>query len=200
MQVNSGQSRQQIALYGGAFDPVHNAHLALARAALDQAKLNQVRFIPAAQSPLKQHGAFASDAQRLEMLALATANEPQFDISDHELVRGGVSYSYQTVEYFCQQSPEADFYWILGADQFELLGQWRNSDRLAELVTFLVFARPGYSLSAPGISNLDYRQLIAPLMPESSSALRERRKACKPIRGMVPPAVEAFISKHELYK
>lgn len=200
MQVNSGNDRQQIALYGGAFDPVHNAHLLLARTALEQGKLDTVCFIPAAQSPLKQHGAYASDSQRLEMLMLATDEEPRFQVSNHELARGGVSYSYQTVEYFCAQIPGADFYWILGADQFELLGQWRNASRLAELVTFLVFARPGYSLVPPDIKNLNYRQLDAPLMSESSSSLRECRKTDQPICNMVPPAVEAFISRHELYK
>ena len=126
MQVNSGEDRQQIALYGGAFDPVHNAHLQLARSALEQGMVGEVCFIPAAQSPLKQHGAFASDAQRLEMLALATADKPHLEVSDYEIVRGGVSYSYQTAEHFCSRRPDVEFFWILGADQFELLSQWRN--------------------------------------------------------------------------
>lgn len=200
MQVNSGQDRQQIALYGGAFDPVHNAHLQLARTALEQGQVDRVCFIPAAQSPLKQHGAFASDAQRLKMLELAIAAEPRFYLSDHEIVRGGVSYSYQTVEHFRRQQPESVFYWILGADQFELLGLWRNVTTLAGLITFLVFARPGYSLAVPKIPELKYRQLEAPLMPESSSSLREFLKDGKSITSMVPAAVEAFISEHELYK
>ncbi len=200
MQVNSGKGRQQIALYGGAFDPVHNAHLHLALSALEQAGMDRVCFIPAAQSPLKEHGTIARDAQRLEMLKLATEDEPRFVLSDYEIRKGGVSYSYQTVEYFKQLYPEARLYWILGADQFELLERWRKIERLAALAEFLVFARPGHSLTPPAIPDLKFQQIDAPLMAESSSLLRERRQAGKSISTMVPEAVEAFISEHELYK
>ena len=148
MQVNTGQNRQKIALYGGAFDPVHIAHLQLARSVLVQEIVGRVLFIPAAHSPLKRHGPLASDSQRLEMLRLATADEPRFSVSDYEIKRGGVSYSYRTVEHFCSQMPGAQLFWILGADQFEQLDQWREAAKLAT-VSFLVFGRRGTPCATP---------------------------------------------------
>lgn len=191
--------KQRIALYGGAFDPVHCAHIRVARAARDQARLDRVVFIPAAQSPMKAQGPRVSDVDRLEMLRLATQDEPNFLIDDSELTRGGVSYSIDTVSAFAEREPEAAFFWVIGADQLAQLGKWHRIVEIAQLVTFLVVARPDYELTEPDIDGLNWRQIDAPLMEESSTAIRGRIASGQALEGLLPSAVEAFIHKNGLY-
>ncbi len=190
---------KRIALYGGAFDPVHNAHLEIARRALQQAELDEVVFIPSAQSPLKAHGPQVGDAHRLQMLDLATAGEVRFRVDRFELEKGGVSYSLDTARHFQRVQPAAALDWIIGADQFEQLADWRQIEALAGIVRFLVFARPGYRMAVPSIAGLRFLQLSAPLMAESSSEIRQRVAGGQSISSFVPPAVEAFILAHGLY-
>ena len=190
----------RIALYGGAFDPVHSAHLKVARYALEQAHLDRVVFIPAAQSPLKAHAALSSDAERLQMLRLALEGEHRFELDAHEIERGGVSYTIDTVRYFRERFAGADLFWIIGGDQFEQLQDWRNIDELAKLVSFLVLERPGAELvCAEPIAGLRYQVVEAPLMEESSSEIRARCAVGDSLDGLVPHAVQAFISEQELY-
>ena len=191
----------RFALYGGAFDPVHCAHLRVARYALEQARLDRVVFIPAAQSPLKVHSPLSNDAARLEMLRLALSEEARFELNTSELDRGGVSYTIDTVRHFCECHGDAELFWIIGADQFEQLHRWYCINELAGLVTFLVLARPGADLigSAP-IPGLRYQVIDAPLMSDSSSEIRARCKEGRSLQGLVPDAVQAFISEQELYR
>jgi nicotinate-nucleotide adenylyltransferase len=191
----------RLALYGGAFDPVHGAHLRVARYALEQARLDRVVFIPAAQSPLKAHTPLSDDAARLQMLRLALQDEPCFELDTYEIERGGLSYTVETVRHFCEGDAEVELFWIIGADQFEQLHRWRRIDELAEMVTFLVLERPGSDLkSSVVVPNLRYQVLQAPLMSESSSEVRARCRQGLSLEGLVPGAVEAFISEQELYR
>jgi nicotinate-nucleotide adenylyltransferase len=189
----------QLALYGGSFDPVHCAHLNVAYAALDQLNLDQVVFIPAAQSPLKSRTTQASDADRIEMLRIATAAEPRFAVNTCEIERGGTSYTIDTVSHFRRMQPQASLYWIIGADQFELLPRWHRIEDIAAQITFIVLRRPGYSFVAPGIATLQYVAVDAPLMPHSSSEIRRALNAGVLDKGQVPASVEAFISSKGLY-
>ena len=190
----------RLALYGGAFDPVHCAHLRVARYALEQAQLDRVIFIPTAQSPLKVHSPLTDDAARLKMLSLALADEPRFELDLYEIEKGGVSYTVETVRHFCEREPEATLFWIIGADQFEQLHRWRRIDEVVEMITFLVLARPGSDLvNSKWLPDLRYQVIEAPLMGESSSEIRERCRLGQSLNGLVPDAVEAFISEQELY-
>jgi len=194
-------SRNGVALYGGAFDPVHVGHLRIAELALAVSGIEQVVFIPAAQSPLKSHGAVASDEERLAMLRLATAGNSRFVVDDYELKKGGVSYSVETARQFKSDEPNRPVYWILGADQFEQLDRWRSVDQLCELVVFLVFRRAGHSVEMPTIdAELQYELLDAPLLPQNSTEIRRRFAAGDELGTWLTPAVEAFISQQELYK
>jgi nicotinate-nucleotide adenylyltransferase len=191
--------KQRIGLYGGAFDPVHVAHVDVARAALTQGCLDRVIFIPAARSPLKAHGPVASDADRLEMLRLALLDEPRFVVDEAELVRGGVSYSLDTVRIFNDRYPDAELFWIIGADQLERLGHWHRIEQLTKLVGFLVLARPGHGLQAPEIAGLRWSKIDAPLMPGSSTAIRDRLAEGTLLDRLLDKRVEAFISARGLY-
>ena len=109
----SSQTIASLALFGGAFDPVHIAHLKVARAAVARMEMGRVILIPSAQSPLKTHAPLASDADRLAMLQLATAHEDALEVSAYELEQGGTSYSLKTALYFQRQYPRTALYWIL---------------------------------------------------------------------------------------
>ncbi|MGC6506142.1 MAG: nicotinate-nucleotide adenylyltransferase [Coraliomargaritaceae bacterium] len=194
-----GGKRKRVALYGGVFDPVHQAHLAVARAALVGADVDSVVFLPAAQSPHKEDGPLASDDARLAMLRLATEGEAAFTVDGCELDRGGVSYSVDTVAGLARLQPEVEFCWILGADQWEKLNHWRRIEELSALVEFLVVARPGYSLEPQSWPGVRHRLIAAPLLAESSSEIRQRLASGLSISGLVAPAVEAFISANNLY-
>lgn len=200
MAATESEHARRIALFGGAFDPVHCAHLRAARAAVRKASLDRVVFVPAARSPLKAHAPRADDADRLEMLRLAMEGAPCFAVDDFELRRGGVSYSVETVRYFRNKEPGAELFWILGADQFERLEAWHAIGDLAAMVGFLVLARPGFSLRPPAVDGLWFEKIEAPLMEESSSAIRDRCRRGESLKDWLPRSVEAFISERNLYK
>lgn len=198
-ELENDNTPVRVALYGGAFDPVHSAHLRVAHYALEQAQLDRVIFIPAAQSPLKLHAPRTDDAARLQMLRLALAGQMRFELDPYEIEKGGLSYTVDTVRHFRERMGNAELYWIVGGDQFEQLDRWHRIDELAALVTFLVLARPGSTLQSQSIAGLRYQMLEAPLMSESSSEIRMRCKQGRSLKGLVPSAVEAFISEQELY-
>ncbi len=173
----------------------------MARYALEQAQLDRVVFIPTAQSPLKAHAPMSAAAARLQMLQLALEGEACFELDASEIERGGLSYTIDTVRHFRECHADAELFWIIGADQFELLHRWHRIYELVELVTFLVLARPGADLgSAVSVLDLRYQVIEAPLMSESSSDIRARCRERLSLKGLVPGAVEAFISEQELYR
>lgn len=201
MQISTDRNRRRTALYGGAFDPIHRAHLALAESVLESGLVDRVVFIPAAQSPLKKHGCFASDAERWAMLELAIEGRPSLSLDDFELRKGGVSYTVETVRHYREEHPDEDLFWILGADQVEQLRHWRAIEELCELTEFLVFARPGHTIDVSQLCpTFRYHVIESSLMQESSSEIRRRIQASEPLEDWLPQAVEAFISLHELYK
>lgn len=198
-QMDPSHPKTSLALYGGSFDPVHCAHLKVARHALERTGADKVVFIPAARSPLKSAAGVAGDAERVEMLRLATADEPRFAVDTSEIERGGDSYTVDTVASFRRRHPSAELYWILGADQVELLPKWHRIEALASMLTFIVLRRPGYSTAQPDIRGLRMIEIDAPLMEHSSSTIRSRLAKGERVAGWVPPSVEAFISSRGLY-
>jgi nicotinate-nucleotide adenylyltransferase len=190
---------KSIALYGGSFDPVHKAHLELARTALENCDLESVIFVPAAQSPLKNSAALAEDSDRVEMLRLATTGEPRFDVDTCEIERGGTSYTVDTVKAYRAAHEGCRLYWIIGADQFELLAQWRSIEEIASMITFIVIRRPGHSIVESAVKGLRFVTIDAPLMPHSSTKIRASIAQGRSVVDLLPPAVEAFISSRGLY-
>lgn len=199
LTTNPTKTAPAVALYGGSFDPVHRAHLAVARAVLRAVEVEQVVFIPAAQSPLKSRPAVADDASRLQMLRLAIEGERGFSVDDLEFRRGGISYTVDTVRAYGAAHPGRALYWIIGGDQLELLPRWHAIGELAALVCFVVLRRPGYAIRAPEVQGLRHIEVDAPLMEHSSSAIRERIVAGQPVDDWLPRSVEAFIYEHGLY-
>jgi nicotinate-nucleotide adenylyltransferase len=187
----------KIGLYGGSFDPFHLGHLIGAQDALDQCRLSQVIFIPAAQSPHKLNRRTAPAAHRCKMLKAAVRDYPQFSVDTCEVQRGSPSYTIDTVQYFRALHPRAKFFWLIGADQLLHLDTWAQYDALRRLITFIVLDRPGTEdrPSLPGLIYLPRPRLVA----ISSTEIRERLKKKMTIQHLVPAAVSRHLQRHPLY-
>jgi nicotinate-nucleotide adenylyltransferase len=184
----------RVGVFGGTFDPVHVGHLAIALAALESVPLDRVLFVPARRSPLKDRDPLASVADRVTMLESAIANEPRFGLSALELERDGVSFTVDTLEAL---RPEGDLFLILGSDALADLARWRAPDRIRELATILVAARPG----APEPDPMHRaRAFDAPRLDISSRELRSRAARGMSLRYLVPDAVWEHIKKRGLYR
>ena len=133
----------KLGLFGGSFDPVHLGHLLAARAALEEAALARIFFIPAAQSPFKPALLPAPPALRLRCLRLALAGDSSAEIDDREIRRGGISFTIDTVRAYAREFPGAELFYLIGADQVGQLPLWREAGDLARLVQFLIIPRPG---------------------------------------------------------
>ncbi|BCU78937.1 nicotinate (nicotinamide) nucleotide adenylyltransferase [Luteolibacter sp. LG18] len=186
---------RRIAIFGGTFDPVHLGHLHMAERAREEARLDEVRFLPCRISPHKLGSAAASGDDRLEMLRLATAGIPWATVDDYELNGPEPSYSYLTAEYMADHEPEAEWFWLMGGDQWEALPRWRHPDRLAAVMQFLVLAR-GHEKPQP---RPGWRmQVVAGEHPASSTAIRAGKELS--VEGWLSPPVAAYIRKHGLYR
>jgi len=187
----------KIGLFGGSFDPVHLGHLLVARAAREEAGLDRLFFIPAAQSPLKPDLQPAPAADRLRWLRLALAGDATVEIDDQEIRRAGPSYSIDTVRAYGQKYPGAELFYLIGADQAGQLGLWREANELARLAQFLVVPRPGQApeLAAP----FRGRVLRGVPLGVSSSEIRARLKAGLSVEHLTPPAVAEALANNRLY-
>jgi len=184
----------RIGVFGGTFDPVHVGHLAIALAALESVPLDRVLFVPVRRSPLKDRDPLASTADRVAMLETAIASEPRFALSRAELEREGVSYTVDTLEAL---RPQGELFLILGSDALADLARWRAPDRIRELATILVAARPG----APEPDAMHgARTFDAPHLDISSRELRARAARGMSLRYLVPDAVWEHIKRHGLYR
>src|SRR5258705_5293823 len=186
--------KARVGVFGGTFDPVHVGHLAIALAALESVPLDRVLFVPARRSPLKDRDPLASEADRVAMLEAAIAGEPRFALSRGELDRGGASYTVDTLEAL---RPQGDLFLILGSDALADLARWRAPDRIRELSTILVAARPG----APEPDPMHHaRAFDAPRLDISSRELRARAARGMSLRYLVPDAVWEHIQRRHLYQ
>lgn len=188
----------RIGLFGGSFDPIHLGHLLVAQAACEEFHLDRLFFIPAAQSPLKPEQAPAPAELRLRMLRLALAGEIQYEVDDQEIRRGSPSYTIDTVHVYRQRYPKASLFYIIGADNVPSLHKWRAADELAALLEYLVVPRPG-DPPVPAKPPFRIHQLVGTPIAISSSDIRARIKAGRPIHHLVPHAVAETIRNSGLY-
>jgi nicotinate-nucleotide adenylyltransferase len=184
---------RKIGIYGGTFDPIHHAHLILAREALEKLKLDEVIFVPAAASPHKLDTQATSAAIRLEMLRAAIADEPSFRVDDRELRRPPPSFTIETIEQFIDADPACEISYFIGSDNLARLHTWHRVDELKKLVRFVVLERGS---SAPQSEHLTIRRLV----DISATEVRNRVATGSSIRYLVPPAVEELIRRHQLYQ
>jgi nicotinate-nucleotide adenylyltransferase len=194
--VNSGS---RIGILGGGFDPVHLAHLVIAETARVQFVLDTVVFVPSGIPP--HRSAFvASGKHRLEMVKLAISGNPAFEASDIEIMRTGISYTYDTVNMIRSQNPGSAIFLILGKDAYAIVDSWHRVEELAKMVTFLVADRRGKDVPG-GHTSFQHTmcRLDSPLLEISSSDIRTRCMKGQSIRYLVPEPVREYIEREHLY-
>jgi len=178
---------------GGTFDPVHNAHLAMAQAALDELRLEKLLFMPTG-APHYREPAVASGEHRVAMLRLATEGDQRYEIDTRELAPGASGYTFDTLrELRLELGAGTELWLLMGADQFAKLDAWYRPDDVKKLAKIAVFARPGFAL--PGKARLIPMQP----MPVSASEVRARIGRGEDISALVPPAVANYVAAHRLY-
>jgi len=190
----------KIGLFGGSFDPVHIAHVALAQVALTQLALDQVRWVPAG-NPWQKERAMTPAVHREAMVRLAIAGEPKFMLDRCELERSGPSYTLDTVRQLQAAHPGAEWFLIIGEDQYAGLHTWNDWTELLQRVTLAVANRPDVTAQpSPEVQAFTHRRVDLPAMPVSSTDIRGRLAAAQGIDDLVPPAVARYIDQHHLYR
>ena len=193
-----------LCLFQGTFNPIHNAHLRVAEYILNNSEIETITFIPAYLPPHKESDISLAE-HRYEMLKIALAYNPNFRISDIEYKRKGVSYTYLTI---CELKKlykiNKKIKFIIGTDAFRQIESWYETDKLKELVEFIVFLRDTEfkEIELEYLRKKGYSFRIMPLDFEdiSSSDIRNKISNNQPISGLVPQEVEEYIIKNELYK
>jgi nicotinate-nucleotide adenylyltransferase len=190
--------KMKIGLFGGSFDPVHLGHLLVAQAAREELGLTRLFFIPAAQSPFKPERQPTPAPERLRLLRLALAGKDWCEIDEQELNRGGISYTIDTVRDYRSRFPEAELFYLVGADHVLKLPKWRDAGELAHLVEFVVIPRPGQAETAfpPPFRG---RNLVGFPLGVSSSQIRTRIRSGLAVEHLVPAGVAEAIRNNRLY-
>jgi len=188
---------KRLGIFGGCFDPVHTGHLVFAECAREEFALEKVIFVPAGIPPHRP-APVASAGMRLEMVRLAVAGNPGFEVWDGETGTAGVSYSYDTVMRLKAARPGRELFFLAGHDAFVLLHEWRNARELAAEVTFLVAAREGPGPGGPSIECRAER-VANPRIAISGTMVRRRAAEGRSIRYLVPDAVADLIMKENIY-
>lgn len=190
--------RRRIGIYGGTFNPVHNAHLLVADQVGHALCLDQVKLMPDAIPPHVDHKTAVAADLRLAMLKLAVADNSLLGIEDYELRRGGVSYTYQTMKHLIDQHPDTDYYFIIGGDMVDYLDKWF---RIADLVKLPRFHFVG--VRRPHAKNETNYPVVWVDIPEvdiSSSDIRSRIRRGQSVNYLLPAKVATFIKEHHLYQ
>jgi nicotinate-nucleotide adenylyltransferase len=191
-----------VGLFGGTFNPLHNAHIKVAKAALDQYELSGIVFIPNGIPPHKEQVLGVDKEARLEMVRLAVEAIPMFSVSRIEVDREGPSYTIDTIRALKEDYPQGICF-IVGADRLLKLDTWKEPHELLRSVPFIIAPRSGVSLDLFDVS--PFREaVIVPLQMQdvnlSSSGLRERIQRGESIREWVPQSVAEYIEEHKYYR
>lgn len=195
----------RVGIYGGVFNPPHHGHLVAAQEAYSQLELDVVVWVPAGVAPHREVEQDPGPEARFEMVELAIGSDERFRVSRIELEREGPSYTADTLRALREREPEAELFLILGGDQALALPKWREPEEVLALATLAVFERGSSSRNAIGITigrmrGADrIRFLEMPRIDISSTLVRRRAAAGKPIRYLVPDKVANFIGAQSLY-
>lgn len=191
---------KRIGLFGGSFDPPHRAHLALARTARDELRLDEVRWVPAGQ-PWQKNRRLTPAAQREAMVRLAIAGEPGFTLSRAELERSGPSFTLDTLRAFQAAEPGSQWFLLIGADQYAGLHTWRDWPELLSRAVLAVANRPGPLPPVDAeVLRHPHRAVPLPMLDISSTEIRQRAARGEGIAELVPPQVARYIDQHKLYR
>jgi len=183
---------------GGTFDPIHHGHLVAASEVAQSFELDEVIFVPTGQP--WQKGAVSWSEHRYLMTVIATASNPRFTVSRVDIDRKGPTFTIDTLRDIRADRPDAELFFITGADALAQILSWRDVGELWALAHFVAVSRPGHDLSISGLPHQDVSLLEVPALAISSTDCRSRVKRGYPVWYLVPDGVVQYISKHHLYR
>ena len=197
--MNSAAPRRpRVGVMGGTFDPIHNGHLVAASEVQQGFDLDEVVFVPTGEPWMKPEVTPAE--HRYLMTVIATAANPRFTVSRVDIDRSGPTYTIDTLRDLRKQRPDAELYFITGADAVAQILEWREVEELWELAHFVAVSRPGHALNIRGLPSEGVSSLEVPALAISSTDCRERVDRGFPVWYLVPDGVVQYISKHHLYR
>lgn len=198
----------KIGILGGTFNPIHYGHLLIAQNALDQFHLDKIWFMPAAIPPHKQGADILDARNRMQMILRAIEGNCSFEMNPRELLKGGVSYTYETLQELTKECPENEYYFIIGADSLLKFHTWRHPEIILQHATVLVAVRDHVAgaeiesvikkLTAELGGNI--MQIYTPEFDVSSHEIRQRVDMNHSIRYLLPDSVCDYIIQENLYK
>ncbi|MCC2335596.1 nicotinate-nucleotide adenylyltransferase [Cellulomonas wangsupingiae] len=201
MQATVGvPSRPRLGVMGGTFDPVHHGHLVAASEAAARFDLDEVVFVPTGHPTFKQHLDVSPAEHRYLMTVIATASNPRFTVSRVDIDRAGLTYTVDTLRDLKEERPDADLFFITGADAIAQILTWKDAVELFDMARFVAVTRPGHALSVDGLPAGRVDVLEVPALAISSSDVRARARAGEPVWYLVPDGVVQYIAKHRLYR
>ncbi|MFB7252344.1 nicotinate-nucleotide adenylyltransferase [Microbacterium sp. NPDC056234] len=188
----------RIGVMGGTFDPIHHGHLVAASEVAHEFDLDEVVFVPTGR-PWQKRTVTPSEHRYL-MTVIATASNPRFTVSRVDIDREGDTFTIDTLRDLKNERPNAELYFISGADAVAQILSWRDHDELWDLAHFVAVSRPGHVLSTDGLPSDDVSQLEVPALSISSTDCRQRVQEGEPVWYLVPDGVVQYIAKHHLYR
>ncbi|MCC6270395.1 MAG: nicotinate-nucleotide adenylyltransferase [Microbacteriaceae bacterium] len=192
------QKRSRIGVMGGTFDPIHNGHLVAASEVRQSLQLDEVVFVPTGQPYQKRDVSQAE--HRYLMTVIATASNPDFTVSRVDVDRDGPTYTIDTLRELRLARPDADLFFISGADAVAEILDWKDAPELFELAHFVAVSRPGHQLNVSGLPEQHVSLLEVPALALSSTDCRSRVSRGLPVWYLVPDGVVQYISKYHLYR
>jgi len=191
-------SKLRLGVMGGTFDPIHHGHLVAASEVAAALNLDEVIFVPTGE-PWQKSDVTASEHRYL-MTVIATASNPRFKVSRVDIDRAGPTYTVDTLGDIQAAYPGAELFFISGADAIAQILTWKEIDQLWDLAQFVAVSRPGHRLQIPNAPAGAISTLESPALAISSTDIRARVEAEKPVWYLVPDGVVQYIAKHELYR
>ncbi len=193
-------TRRRVGVMGGTFDPIHHGHLVAASEVAALFGLHEVIFVPTGEPWQKSERRVSPAEHRYLMTVIATASNPRFWVSRVDIERDGPTYTIDTIRDIAALRPEAELFFITGADALGQILGWKDAERALRLAHFVGVTRPGYELSDAHLPHDSVTLLDVPAMAISSSACRARVHEAQPVWYLVPDGVVQYITKHQLYR
>ncbi|THA26477.1 nicotinate-nucleotide adenylyltransferase [Streptomyces sp. RKND-216] len=195
-----GTGARRLGVMGGTFDPIHHGHLVAASEVAARFELDEVVFVPTGQPWQKSHQQVSPAEDRYLMTVIATASNPQFSVSRIDIDRPGRTYTIDTLRELRARRPEAELFFITGADALGQILTWRDAEELFSLAHFIGVTRPGHALADPGLPDGGVSLIEVPALAISSTDCRARVEAGDPVWYLVPDGVVRYINKRQLYR
>ena len=193
------QPARRVGIMGGTFDPIHHGHLSAASEVAERFALDEVIFVPTGEPWQKSERRVSPAEHRYLMAVIATASNPRFWVSRVDIDRGGPTYTVDTVRDIASIRPGEELFFITGADALGQILSWKDAEKLLDMAHFVGVTRPGYELSDKHLPRASVTLVDVPAMAISSTELRGRVEADRPVWYLVPDGVVQYIGKHGLY-